>query len=284
MEWDKNKIIMAILFVIIMVMSVVIMYFVITDEQWLFSIIRTYFILPLLEIGFWAIVVFLLLMVVQSLVAPIPSELILLSGAMIFGFWGGIVLGVIGSMISASITYYISNKGGRSILDAAGEKLGIVQRMILLMDEWIDKWGVWAIICTRAVPVIMFDPVSYASGISKIKPKPYLIATFIGSIPRAIFYSVLGTQMLGGKDPSYIRDIPDAEFEAAAGQFNIIFFTIFGVLLAMLLFANILSWKRERTKKLSLNQTSNTSGKDSNHQAIHPSDQNNTNQIKDSQK
>lgn len=232
-----------------MVMCVVIMYFVVTDEQFLFTVIRSYFIIPMLDIGFWAIFVFLGLMVVQSILAPIPSELVLLSGAMIFGFWGGVVLGVIGSMISGTITYFISKKGGRIILEAAGEKVGIVQRMILIMDEWIEKWGIWAIIIGRAVPAIMFDPISYASGISKIETKPYLIATFIGSIPRAIFYAFLGTQLLGGHDPEYIRDIPDAKFEEVAGQFNLIFYVILGVLAFMLIVANILSLQREKKKK-----------------------------------
>jgi uncharacterized membrane protein YdjX (TVP38/TMEM64 family) len=249
MEWDRKKIAMASLFSFIMVMCVVIMYFVITDEEFLFTIIRNYFILPMLEIGFWAIFVFLFLMVVQSILAPIPSELVLLSGAMIFGFWGGAILGVIGSMISATITYFISKKGGRIILEAAGEKVGIVQRMILIMDEWIDKWGVWAIIIGRAVPVIMFDPISYASGISKIKTKPYLIATFIGSIPRAIFYAFLGTSLLGGRDPHYLKDMHPEEFEVVAKQFNLIFYIILAVLASMLIFANILSLQREKKKK-----------------------------------
>jgi len=247
-QWSEKKILMAIAFTIIVIISIYVFVLTILDKTFLFSIIRDYFILPLLDIGFWAVFIFLLLMVLQSLIAPIPSELVLLSGAMIFGFWGGVILGVIGSMLSAWITYYVSSNGGRAILDATGEKLSLADRMISIMDEWIESWGFWAIVVGRAVPVIMFDPVSYAAGLSNIKPKQYYIATLIGSIPRAIFYAFLGHNMLGGEDPSTIETMSQVKFEDASGQFNTIFFVIFGVLVLMLVFANILSYVREKRK------------------------------------
>ncbi|MHA1476169.1 MAG: hypothetical protein ACTSQ5_13415, partial [Promethearchaeota archaeon] len=105
-HWSKKKIFMAIAFILIVIISIYVFVLTILDKTFLFRIIRDYFILPLLDIGLWAVLVFLLLMVIQSLIAPIPSELVLLSGAMIFGFWGGVILGIIGSMLSAWITYY----------------------------------------------------------------------------------------------------------------------------------------------------------------------------------
>lgn len=246
MEWTPKKIAMTIFFVIVMLVSVLVLYQIIVDKTFLFETIRTYFIRPLLSIGFWAVFVFLFLMVMQSLIAPIPSELILLSGTIIFGFGWGVVLGVIGSLLSGVITYYVSNKGGRSLLEAAGEKVSIAQKMILMMDEWIEKWGIWAIIVGRAVPLIMFDPVSYAAGISNVKFKQYTIATFIGSIPRAIFYAFLGRNLLGGHEPEYILQLSQQQIEDASGQFNFIFFLIFGILVAMLIFANILAYVREK--------------------------------------
>jgi uncharacterized membrane protein YdjX (TVP38/TMEM64 family) len=246
MEWTRKKIWMTAAFVVVMAISVVVLYEVIVDKTFLFETIRTYFIKPLLNMGFWAIFVFLILMVVQSLIAPIPSELILLSGAMIFGFWGGVVLGVIGSLLSAMITYYVSNKGGRTLLEAAGEKVSMAQRFILLMDLWIERWGIWAIIVGRAVPVIMFDPVSYAAGISNINYKQYVIATAIGSVPRALFFSYLGVNLLGNRDPQEIMSMSEADFENASSQFNTIFFIIFGVLVLMLVGANVVAYLREK--------------------------------------
>ena len=122
MEWTKKKVIMAILFTLIMILSVIVLYLIFKNENFLFETIRDFFIVPLLKMGFWAVFVFLLLMIIQSLIAPIPSELILLSGAMVFGFWWGTLLGIIGSMLSAWVTFYVSNQGGRTILEATVPK------------------------------------------------------------------------------------------------------------------------------------------------------------------
>ncbi len=253
MEWTKKKILMALVFLLVMVVSVGVVILIFIDETFLFRIIKNVFIVPLLDIGFWAVFVFLILMVLQSLIAPIPSELILLSGAMIFGFWWGTLLGVLGSMLSAWITFYVSNKGGRVILEAAGEKMGFVDKFILVMDDWISRWGLWAIIVGRAVPVIMFDPVSYAAGISNIKWNHYTVATLIGSIPRALFYSWMGILTLNNREPSEIRYMSESEIESAAGRFNTIFYIIFAVLIIMLVIANFLGNRKQ--KQLQLEQT-----------------------------
>jgi len=102
-QWSKKNIFMSLTFTLIVIISIYVFVLTIIDKTFLFENIRDYFILPLLDIGFWAVFVFLFLMVLQSLIAPIPSELVLLSGAMIFGFWGGVILGVIGSMLSAAV-------------------------------------------------------------------------------------------------------------------------------------------------------------------------------------
>ncbi|MHA1124785.1 MAG: VTT domain-containing protein [Candidatus Heimdallarchaeota archaeon] len=67
-------------------------------------------------------------MVLQSLFAPIPSELILLAGGIIFGVVWGSIVGLVGSMLSAAVTFYISKRGGRSIIDATGEKVVLTPR------------------------------------------------------------------------------------------------------------------------------------------------------------
>jgi uncharacterized membrane protein YdjX (TVP38/TMEM64 family) len=95
----------------------------------------------------------------------------------------------------------------------------------------------------------MFDPISYASGISNIKWKQYSIATFIGSIPRAIFYSILGVQMINGQPVEKLEFLTQEEIDAVSGQFNTIFYVIFIVLVLMLVIANVISYFHEKKKK-----------------------------------
>jgi len=246
--WSRKRILMVVLFSIIVLLSIALLIMIVIDKTFLFELVRDYFIAPLIDIGYWKILVFIILMILQSLLVPIPSELILLSGGMIFGILWGTVLGVIGSLLSGVLTYFIAKKGGRPILEATGEHIGLIDKFTLVMDIWIRRWGIWAIIAGRAVPVVMFDPISYAAGISNIKWKEYTLATFIGSIPRAIFYAFLGDELLGNEPLSSILTMPTEEFEAAAGRFNLIFFIIFGVLILMLVVATIVSNRVQRKK------------------------------------
>lgn len=248
--WSKDRIILAIIFVLIMGISVVLLFLIIRDKTFLFNIVRDYFIAPIISLSIvLRVLLFLGLMILQSLFAPIPSELILLSGGMIFGLGWGTVIGVVGSLFSAAITFYLSKRGGRSIIDATGQKVKIIDRTIYIFDEWIKRWGLWAIILGRAIPMIMFDPISYAAGLVKIKDRYYFLATFIGTIPRAIFYAFLGVQLIGNQPVEYILEMTQAEVDAIANQFNLIFFIIFGILVAMFVLSNVLYYLRERKKK-----------------------------------
>ena len=249
-KWTKDRIVLAIIFTVIMIISVGLLILIFVNDTFLFTVVRDWFIKPLLSIHVaWRVLLFLVIMILQSLFAPIPSELILLSGGMLFGYYWGTLIGVVGSMMSAAITFYLSKRGGRSIVDAAGKKSGIIDRTIYIFDEWIKRWGLWAIIVGRAVPVIMFDPVSYAAGLANVKDRQYFLATFIGSIPRAIFYSILGVQLLDGQPVTEILNLTQEQIEATAGQFNLIFFIVFGVLVLMFVLSNVFYYISQHKKK-----------------------------------
>ncbi|MHA1630459.1 MAG: hypothetical protein ACTSVS_09760, partial [Candidatus Heimdallarchaeota archaeon] len=116
-KWTKDRIILAVIFVAIMLISIALLMVVIVDNDFLFNIVRNYFVEPIkgLHIAL-QITIFLLLMMLQSLLIPIPSELILLSGGILFGITIGSIVGVVGSMMSAAVTFYLSKRGGRSII------------------------------------------------------------------------------------------------------------------------------------------------------------------------
>ncbi|NHJ49857.1 MAG: TVP38/TMEM64 family protein [Asgard group archaeon] len=240
-KWTRDRIVLAIIFVVIILVSIALLIMIIVDNELLFNLVKNYIIKPIegLHIAL-QILIFIGLMVLQSLIPPIPSELVLVSGGILFGWGWGSVIGVVGSMFSAAITFYVAKRGGRSLIDAAGNKVGIIDRTVLIFDLWIKKWGLWAVVVGRAVPVIMFDPISYAAGLAKVKDGQYFLATFIGSIPRAIFYGWVGLGL----------NIDDVGPEVAQ-QFNKYFFILFGVLIFMFILSNVIYYIRERQKQKS---------------------------------
>ena len=255
-KWKKDQIVLAVIFSLLVVVSIALLGIIIWDKNFLFDLVRNWFIRPIAELPFGTytrvtlqILIFLCLMVLQSLLVPIPSELILLAGGILFRWWG-ILIGVIGSLLSAAVTYYLSKRGGRAIVDATGERSGIIKRTIYIFDIWIQRWGLWAILVGRAVPVIMFDPISYAAGLAKIKDWHYFFATLIGSIPRAVFYVFFGIQLLSEYTLEQILNLSADQIDEVAGQFNVYFFTIFGILVIMFILSNIIYYLRKRKERI----------------------------------
>ncbi|MHA1983824.1 MAG: TVP38/TMEM64 family protein [Candidatus Hodarchaeales archaeon] len=133
-------------------------------------------------------------MIIQSIISPIPSELVLGIAGASYSSRYGVELGVfyafifsfIGSIIGAIFCHQIG-----FYLEKFVEKR-VTKEEIGLFKDWIEKYGLLALIITRLIPFIPFDAISYVAGIVKMNRKLFIIGTAIGLIPRIIFYLLLG--------------------------------------------------------------------------------------------
>lgn len=67
-------------------------------------------------LGLWAPVVFLLLQVVQVVVAPIPGNVLTLVGGALFGFWQGFALSIVAVFTGSVLCFLIARKLGRTVI------------------------------------------------------------------------------------------------------------------------------------------------------------------------
>ncbi|RLG69185.1 hypothetical protein DRN93_00780 [archaeon] len=135
---------------------------------------------------------FFLILLLQSIVSPIPSEAILALGGYTFGWVDATFVGTMGLMAGAILCYYIAVFFGRPIVERFVE-----DELLMKIDKYVEKWGAWIVAAGRMLPFIPFDAVSYASGLSKMSLATFLISTFIGTVPRAIFYTYIGWEFGG---------------------------------------------------------------------------------------
>ncbi|MFQ5979754.1 MAG: TVP38/TMEM64 family protein [Candidatus Heimdallarchaeota archaeon] len=135
-------------------------------------------------------------MIIQAIVAPIPSELILSFAGAAFaekygvelGLFLAVVFGSLGSIAGAIVAFWIAQQGGRPLVEKMVE-----EEALLFADSLLEKYGGWAILIGRLTPFIPFDAVSYGAGLSKgINFRTFIVPTVIGVVPRAIFYCSLG--------------------------------------------------------------------------------------------
>jgi len=130
---------------------------------------------------------FFIALILQAILAPIPSELMLFLGGAAYGPIVGGLVGGAGTAAGSIASFYISKRGGRPVvLRLVGEKT------IAFADRWFERWGAWAVLIGRFIPFIPFDGVSYGAGLTKMRFRDFFIASTLGGFPRSIFYAYLG--------------------------------------------------------------------------------------------
>lgn len=137
--------------------------------------------------GAYAAVVSFFLMILQSILSPIPALLITLSNAAVFGWWKGALLSFWSSMVGAALCFYIARTLGRDVVEKITTKTGLAK-----VDEFFERYGKNSILICRLLPFVSFDIVSYAAGLTPIKFWDFFIATGLGQLPATVVYSYLG--------------------------------------------------------------------------------------------
>ena len=140
--------------------------------------------------GRWAVVASILLMILHSFV-PIPAELLAVANGMFFGPLWGIVVTWIGAMIGAYLAFGLSRALGRPFVL---KMLPCKHRDRL--DEWVSKQGSGALLISRFVPVVSFNAINYAAGLTNISWWTFSWTTGLGILPLTILMNVIGDQVL----------------------------------------------------------------------------------------
>lgn len=143
--------------------------------------------------GAEAALVSFVLMVAQSIIAPLPAFVITITNANLFGWWQGALLSWTSSMVGACLCFWIARILGRE----AVEKLTSVSA-IEKLDVFFEKYGTKSVLIARLLPFVSFDFVSYFAGLTGMSFRSFIIATGIGQLPATIVYSYVGGMLTGG--------------------------------------------------------------------------------------
>lgn len=143
--------------------------------------------------GVYAAAISFALMVLQSVMAPLPAFVLTFANANLFGWWQGAILSWSSAMAGAALCFYIARILGRDVAEKLTSKAGLKQ-----VDEFFEKYGNNTILICRLLPFVSFDIVSYAAGLTSMSFWDFFIATGIGQLPATIVYSYVGGFLTGG--------------------------------------------------------------------------------------
>lgn len=131
-----------------------------------------------------------LMMMIENLFPPIPSEVILPFGGFMTTYTNLSVAGVVitattGSVIGAIILYgigmLIDVTRLEKIVECFGHILRIKKEDIHKADAWFAKYGYWTVLFCRMVPLIR-SLISIPAGMSKMTFWLFLLFTMIGTV------------------------------------------------------------------------------------------------------
>lgn len=130
-----------------------------------------------------------LFIAIESVVIPLPSEIVLLlSGFNVsigeFSFFSVWVATTIGSLVGAyflySIGFAVSKEGIEKLVLRFGKFVGIKQRDVDVAFRWFDKYGTFVIFFGRLIPLIR-SLVSIPAGLAKMSLARFSLLTAGGS-------------------------------------------------------------------------------------------------------
>ncbi len=147
----------------------------------------------ILSYGIWAPIVSFLLMIFQSLIAPLPAFLITFANAALFGWVKGAILSWSSAMVGAMLCFYLARVLGRDFTEKMTSKLALDN-----IDTFFKDYGKHTILIARLLPFVSFDIVSYAAGLTSMSFWTFFWATGLGQLPATIIYSYAGGMLTGG--------------------------------------------------------------------------------------
>lgn len=143
---------------------------------------------------FLGIGAFLLLQVLQVVVALIPGGLIQILGGVIFGGFWGTVLCLLGTLMGEIIVFYIVRWLGMPIVETLIDEKGI-KKLSFLQDT---KKCELAVFILFLLPVMPKDALTYLAPLTKIKPSTFFILSMVARSPALIISNVFGSSLSDG--------------------------------------------------------------------------------------
>src|SRR2546423_7412949 len=135
----------------------------------------------------WGPVVFAAVYALACLV--LPGSIITLAAGSLFGVVVGSAVVSLASVTGASLAFWL----GRTLARGLVEKRLAGNARFRALDQAVAAGGFKIVLLTRLSPLFPFTLLNYAFGLTKVRFRDYLLASWIGMLPGTVMYVYLGS-------------------------------------------------------------------------------------------
>lgn len=124
-------------------------------------------------------------MALESMITPIPSELVMPFGGFLaatgeMNFWLVILAGGLGSLVGSVASYAMGYYGGRPLILKVGKYLLLNEHHLEQTEKFFKRHGEKTIFIGRLIPVVR-HLISIPAGLGKMNRRVFALYTFLGA-------------------------------------------------------------------------------------------------------
>jgi len=138
-------------------------------------------------IGQYGYLAVFVLMVLESALIPIPSEITMVFGGFLVSrgqldlFWTGL-LGSLANVLGSWLAYWLGHYGGRPLAERWGRYVFIRKHELDRAERWFAEHGEAAAFFSRLIPVVRTF-ISLPAGVAGMPFRKFTLYTFLGCLP-----------------------------------------------------------------------------------------------------
>lgn len=119
-----------------------------------------------------------------------PAEIIDAAAGLVWGFWLGLLLVMVGWVANAYVAYEIGRHGARPLLYRF-----VGRGRFTRLEAAIERGGIFLLFAVRLIPIVPFSLFSIVAGAAHVPLWRLLWTTAIAYIPLTALFVYLGTQL-----------------------------------------------------------------------------------------
>ena len=127
----------------------------------------------------FAPVLFVIVRAISIVIPPVPGVAMDLMGIWAFGWVYGFILGESGTLLGSFVAFWLARKFREPLVRRVAP--------LRVVEEWEGKYSerqkFWALVGIRLVAIPLFDYISFAAGLTKLKWTTFLSSTLVGTLP-----------------------------------------------------------------------------------------------------
>ena len=139
--------------------------------------------------GYWGVLASIGMMILHSFL-PFPAEFVAIANGVIFGPVWGTVITWVGAMLGAFLAFFLARRLGQPFVRRVLSK-----RKTHTLERWVARHGLGTLFIGRFIPIISFNLINYAAGLTKISWWTFAWTTGVGILPMTVLMVVMGDQI-----------------------------------------------------------------------------------------